>query len=79
LTQACNVGAEQPILAVIDSMAARRELCFDRCSATIRIALALTSGGKGFLGKFILLLTPVSQMLESPANPGRFTRIRIAV
>jgi hypothetical protein len=57
----------------MDSIAAHWELCFDRCSITIRTALSFTSGGKGLLGKFFLLMTPFSQMLESTANPGRFS------
>ncbi len=51
------------------AIAAHCESCADRCSNTIRTARSLTSGEY----RFVVLITPSSQEMESPEIPGRFT------
>src|SRR5262249_30664818 len=65
----CDVA---PILARIDAIAAHCDVCSVRCSNTIRTARSRTSAENfGDFDSFVM--APVSQELEPPANPGRFT------
>src|SRR5690606_18218303 len=57
-----------PIFSAIDWMAAHCEEYSLSCSNTIRTARSRTSGEYFFA----CLMTPISQRLEPPANPGRF-------
>src|SRR5690606_25336737 len=68
-TQFRSVSPEQPIFSAIDWMAAHCEEYSLSCSNTIRTARSRTSGEYFFA----LVMTPISQRLEPPANPGRFT------
>src|SRR5690606_34788297 len=68
-TQLRSVSPEQPIFAAIDWMAAHCDAYSRSCSNTSRTARSRTSGEYFFA----CLMTPISQELESPANPGRFT------
>src|SRR5690606_30668821 len=63
-----SVSPEQPIFSAIDWMAAHCEEYSLSCSNTIRTARSRTSGEYFFA----LVMTPISQRLEPPANPGRF-------
>src|SRR5690606_2211874 len=67
-TQFRSVSPEQPIFSAIDWMAAHCEEYSLSCSNTIRTARSRTSGEYFFA----CLMTPISQRLEPPANPGRF-------
>src|SRR5690606_7568209 len=67
-TQFRSVSPEQPIFSAIDWMAAHCEEYSLSCSNTIRTARSPTSGEYFFA----LVMTPISQRLEPPANPGRF-------
>src|SRR5690606_38121371 len=67
-TQLRSVSPEQPIFAAIDWMAAHCDAYSRSCSNTSRTARSRTSGEYFFA----CLMTPISQELESPANPGRF-------
>jgi hypothetical protein len=67
-TQLRNVSGVQPIFSAIEVIA-HWELYLSCCSSTIRTARSRTSG-EYLLG---LAMTPPSQGLESPGNPGRFT------
>src|SRR5690606_27968722 len=69
LTQLRSVSPEQPIFAAIDWMAAHCDEYSRSCSNTSRTARSRTSGEYFFA----CLMTPISQELEPPANPGRFT------
>src|SRR5690348_6327733 len=70
-TQLDSVCAVQPILAAIDTIAAHCDACSVRCSNTIRTARSRTSLEN--FGDFdSVVMAPVSQELEPPANPGRF-------
>ena len=71
LTQSCSVAGEQPILAAIDEMAAQRDGCSASWSSTIRMARLRPSGENLFV--VLLTMAPLSQKLEPPANPVRFT------
>src|SRR5690606_32310322 len=68
-TQLRSVSPEQPIFAAIDWMAAHCDAYSRSCSNTSRTARSRTSGEYFFA----CLMTPISQELESPANPGRFS------
>src|SRR5690606_9308103 len=68
-TQFRSVSPEQPIFSAIDWMAAHCEEYSLSCSNTIRTARSRTSGEYFFA----CLMTPISQRLEPPANPGRFS------
>ena len=62
----------QPILAAFDTIAAHSEACSLRCSNTIRTARSRSSGEYlGDVDSFVM--APVSQELEPPANPERFS------
>src|SRR5690606_37673169 len=71
-TQLRSVSPEQPIFAAIDWMAAHCDAYSRSCSNTSRTARSRTSGEYFFA----CLMTPISQELESPANPGRFRPLR---
>ena len=72
-TQFDSVCAVQPILTAIEAIAAHCDVCSLRCSNTIRTARSRTSGEN--FGDFdSLVMAPLSQELEPPANPGRFKR-----
>src|SRR5690606_32403069 len=64
-TQLRSVSPEQPIFAAIDWMAAHCDTFSPSCSNTSRTARSRTSGEYFFA----CLMTPISQRLESPANP----------
>src|SRR5690606_33216458 len=70
-TQFRSVSPEQPIFSAIDWMAAHCEEYSLSCSNTIRTARSRTSGEYFFA----LVMTPISQRLEPPANPGRFNLV----
>src|SRR5262249_31392473 len=71
-TQLDSVCAVQPILAAIDTIAAHCDACSVRCSNTIRTARSRTSAENfGDFDSFVM--APVSQEVEPPANPERFT------
>src|SRR5690348_5819088 len=73
-TQLDSVCAVQPILAAIDTIAAHCDACSVRCSNTIRTARSRTSLEN--FGDFdSVVMAPVSQELEPPANPGRLTPV----
>ena len=58
----------QPIFSAMDWIVAHCEGWSCSCSNTMRTARSRTSGEYFF----VLFMTPSSQRLESPANPGRF-------
>jgi hypothetical protein len=68
LTQVSKVWGTQPTLGAIDSTAAHSDGYSPRCSSTIRTARSRISGEN----LFDLFMTPFSQRLEPPENPGRF-------
>jgi SapC len=78
LTHSCNVPAEQPILAAIETIAFHCDACSPRCSLTIRIARSRTSGDWNSRAAQMSVLSVSypwlypSQVLEPPANPARF-------
>jgi hypothetical protein len=65
-TQLRSVSPEQPIFSAMDWMTAHYEGCSCAWSKTIRTARSLTSGEY----VFDLLMAPISQALEPPANSG---------
>lgn len=71
LTQEDNVCAVQPILTEIETIAARCDWCSPRCSPTIRTARSRTFG-ENIRCVDSFYMAPISQVLEPPANPGRF-------
>ncbi len=64
-----SVSGVQPIFCAIDWIVAHCDGWSRSCSNTIRTARSRTSGEYLVL----LFMTPSSQFLESPANPGRFS------
>src|SRR5262245_42708010 len=73
-THSRSVCAVQPILVAIETTAAHRDWCSCSWSRTSRTARERTSGENLLL--VCLLMAPLSQVLEPPANPERFTTIR---
>src|SRR5690349_20361967 len=69
-THSCSVGALQPIFAATEQTAAHRDGYSCACSRTSRTARSRTSGENFLFAS--RLMTPPSQGLEPPANPGRF-------
>ncbi len=63
-----KVSGVQPILFAIEPIAAHWDACSPWCSNTSRTARSRTSG------EYLvdLFITPSSQEMESPVNPGRF-------
>jgi hypothetical protein len=61
----------QPIFSAIERIAAHCDVWLGAASSTNRTARSRTSGE--YL--LALLMTPSSQRLESPANPGRFNGV----
>ena len=61
----------KPVLAAIDKIACRRDVCSASWSSTIRTARARTSGENLFV--VLLVSAPPSQELEPPTNPGRIS------
>src|SRR5215475_15419640 len=64
-----KVSPVQPILVAIETIADHCVLCSPWCSNTIRTARSRNSGE--YL--VVVFMTPSSQELESPGNPGRFS------
>src|SRR5437870_5426428 len=71
-TQLRSVSAAHPIFSAIEVIAAHCDACSWVCSNTIRTARSRTSG-ENRLG---LAMTPSSQGMEPPINPGRFMNLR---
>src|SRR5262245_22200946 len=69
-THSRSVCAVQPILVAIETTAAHRDWCSCSWSRTSRTARERTSGENLLL--VCLLMAPLSQVLEPPANPARF-------
>jgi hypothetical protein len=67
LTQRRNGSVVQPIFSATEQVAAQRDECSCNACSNSRTARSLTSGEYRFV-----FMTPVSQLLESPGNPGRF-------
>jgi hypothetical protein len=63
-----SVSAVQPTFSAIDTIAAHCELYSRSVPQTSQTALSRVSGEYCLT----LLMTPASQLLGSPANPGRF-------
>src|SRR5262245_56209683 len=76
-TQLDSVCAVQPILAAIDTIAAHCDVSSVRCSNTIPTARSRTSA-ETFGASDSFVMTPVSQELEPPANPGRSSPVIVA-
>src|SRR6266446_10966116 len=70
-TQLRSVSPAHPIFSAIEVIAAHCDACSWVCSNTIRTARSRTSG-ENRLG---LAMTPSSQGMEPPINPGRFSRV----
>lgn len=68
-THFLKVSAVHQILPAIETIVSHCDWCSSWCSNTSRTARSRTSG-ENF---FVLFMTPFSQGLESPGNPGRFT------
>src|SRR5262245_29582309 len=73
-THSRSVCAVQPILVAIETTAAHRDWCSCSWSRTSRTARERTSGENLLL--VCLLMAPLSQLLEPPANPERFSGVR---
>lgn len=69
LTQSNSVVGVQPIFGAIEPTAAHKDGYSPRCSCTSRTARSRTSG-ENFVW---FAMTPFSQSLEPPQNPGRFS------
>jgi len=65
-----NISEDQPILAAMDVMAAHCDSYLLQASWTMRTARSITS--EEYRTDFFMA-APVSQLLEPPSNPGRFT------
>jgi hypothetical protein len=72
LTQRRNGSVVQPIFSATEQVAAQRDECSCNACSNSRTARSLTSGEYRFV-----FMTPVSQLLESPGNPGRFSSVMI--
>src|SRR4051794_30179838 len=70
LVHSCSVWAVQPILPAIERIVAQRDGCSASCSKTSRAARSRTSSENLFV--VLPVMTPSSQQLGPPANPGRF-------
>ena len=69
-----SVSGEHPIFSAIEQIASHRDPYSSRCSKTIRTDRSRTSW-ENLLAR---AMTPSSQGMEPPGNPGRFSRMRVA-